>query len=56
MCRPRLVSNALDLLNATNTKIYGQLLDGWPDRPYYFMDGDLGGVPRTLKFKINAKF
>ena len=46
----------LDVLNVSNAKNYAVIYDGWPKLPYYFTDGDLAGVPRTLKFTINAKF
>jgi outer membrane receptor protein involved in Fe transport len=55
---PRNLSTELrvDVLNATNAKNYSQLFDGFPDRPYYFTDGDIAGVPRTLKVTLNFKF
>jgi outer membrane receptor protein involved in Fe transport len=46
----------LDLLNATNARNYAQLFDGWPSIPYYFKDGDIAGVTRTLKLTLNIKF
>jgi hypothetical protein len=46
----------LDLLNATNARNYTVLFDGWPGSPYYSTDGDLAGVPRTLKVTLNVKF
>ncbi|HMI36708.1 MAG TPA: TonB-dependent receptor [Steroidobacteraceae bacterium] len=46
----------LDLLNAANSRNYAELRDGWPGLPYYFTDGDLAGVPRTLKVTLNVKF
>lgn len=55
---PRNFSTQLrvDVLNVTNARNYAQLFDGFPDRPYYFTDGDLAGVPRTLKVTLNVKF
>jgi len=38
-----------DLLNAFNTRNYAQLFDGYPGKPFYFTDGNLYGVPRTVK-------
>ncbi len=46
----------LDVLNVTNRKNYSQLFDGYPGLPYYFRDGDIWGVPRTLKLGLNVKF
>jgi len=43
-CRVR-----FDLLNAFNTRNYAQLFDGYPGKPFYFTDGNLYGVPRTVK-------
>ena len=50
-----LVQLRLDLLNVFNTRNYAFLFDGYPDRPYYFKDGDVSGVMRTLKFTVNVK-
>ena len=45
----------LDVLNVFNTRNYAQYTDGYPDRPYYFVDGNISGVPRTLKLTMNMK-
>lgn len=45
----------LDVLNVFNTRNYSFLLDGYPGRPYYFKEGDVAGVMRTLKFSVNVK-
>lgn len=46
----------IDLLNATNHRNLATLFDGYPGKPYYFQDGDLQGVPRTLKLSVNLGF
>ena len=46
----------LDVLNALNARNYADLFDGYPGLPYYFTDGDLAGVPRTVKVTLNLKF
>ena len=45
----------LDVLNATNARNYAQLFDGWPGLPYYFTNGDIAGVPRTLRLTMSVK-
>jgi hypothetical protein len=45
-----------DLLNATNRKNYATLFDGFPGKPFYFTDGDLQGVPRTVRLSFNVGF
>ena len=45
----------LDLLNVFNTRNYAFLFDGYPGRPYFFTDGDVAGVMRTIKFTLNVK-
>ncbi len=46
----------IDLLNATNHKNYATLFSGFPDKPFYFTDGDLQGVPRTVRLSVNVGF
>jgi hypothetical protein len=46
----------VDLLNATNRKNYATLFDGFPGKPFYFTDGDLQGVPRTVRLSFNVGF
>ena len=46
----------IDVLNVTNRKNYADLRDGYPGLPYYFTDGNLWGVPRTLKLGMNVRF
>ena len=46
----------MDVLNAFNVKNYGSLFDGYPGLPYYYNNGDLAGVPRTVKLTMNVKF
>jgi outer membrane receptor protein involved in Fe transport len=47
----------LDLLNVFNYRNYAILQDGYPDlRSHYDVNGDLAGVPRTVKGTINVKF
>ncbi len=43
----------LDALNVTNHKNYVQYINTFPGPPDYFKDGDISGVPRTLKFSVN---
>jgi outer membrane receptor protein involved in Fe transport len=45
-----------DVLNATNRKNYAILFDGFPGKPFYFQDGDLQGVSRTLRLSFNVGF
>jgi outer membrane receptor protein involved in Fe transport len=46
----------IDLLNAFNTRNYAQIFDGYPVKPFYFTDGNLYGVPRTVKVGLNFKW
>ena len=46
----------LDVLNVANWKNYSFYIDGYPDRPYYYEDGDIWGVPRTVKLGFNVKW
>ena len=46
----------VDVLNATNRKNYATLFDGFPGKPFYFKDGDLQGVPRTVRLSFNVGF
>lgn len=46
----------VDLLNATNHRNFATLFDGFPNRPFYFEDGDLQGVPRTVRLSVNVGF
>ena len=46
----------VDLLNATNRRNYAVLFDGYPGIPFYFTDGDISGVPRTIKLSMNVRF
>ena len=45
----------LDALNALNTRNYAFLFDGYPGRPYYYTDGDIAGVTRTIKLTVSVK-
>jgi len=46
----------IDVLNVTNYKNFAQLRSGYPGAPYYFRDGDIAGVPRTVKMGLNFKW
>ncbi len=50
----------LDVLNATNRENYAFIdqtdFSADPALPFYRRDGDLAGVPRTLKFSVNLQF
>jgi hypothetical protein len=45
----------LDALNVLNTRNYAFLFDGYPGRPYYYTDGDITGVTRTIKLTVSVK-
>jgi len=45
-----------DVLNVTNHENFAVLFDGFPGLPFYFRDGDIAGVPRTLKLGVNLRF
>ena len=50
----------VDVLNVSDRENYAQIFqtdfDADPDLPFYFKDGDLAGVPRTIKFSVNLQF
>ena len=50
----------LDVLNVTNRENYAFIdqtdFSADPALPFYRRDGDLAGVPRTLKFSVNLQF
>ena len=46
----------LDVLNVTNYKNYAQYTDGYPGKPFFFTDGNIWGVPRTIKMGLNLKW
>jgi hypothetical protein len=43
----------LDALNVTNHKNYVDFTNTFPGPPSYFKQGNISGVPRTLKFSVN---
>jgi outer membrane receptor protein involved in Fe transport len=45
-----------DVLNVTNHRNYADLIDGYPGLPFYNTDGNIAGVPRTLKLGANFRF
>ena len=46
----------IDVLNVTNYTNYSDLRSGYPGPPYYFQDGNIWGVPRTVKMGFNFAF
>jgi outer membrane receptor protein involved in Fe transport len=50
----------VDVLNVTDRENYAQIFQTDfsedPALPFYFKDGDLAGVPRTIKFSVNLQF
>lgn len=46
----------MDWLNVTDRENYAIYFDGYPGKPFYFEDGDIAGVPRTLKLGFNFTF
>jgi outer membrane receptor protein involved in Fe transport len=50
----------VDVLNATNRENFADIFqtdfDENPARPFYFRDGNLAGVPRTVKVSMNLRF
>jgi hypothetical protein len=47
----------VDLLNAFNRHNYSQYIyDNAPQPPVYNTNGNINGVPRTLKLGVNVKF
>jgi outer membrane receptor protein involved in Fe transport len=45
-----------DVLNVTNYKNYAQYTDGYPGKPFFFEEGNIWGVPRTIKMGLNLKW
>jgi len=43
----------VDALNVTNRKNFVQFINTFPGPPDYWKQGDIAGVPRTLKFSVN---
>ena len=45
-----------DVLNLFDFHNYAQYSDGYPKRPFYAYNGNITGVPRTLKLTLDYKW